>query len=188
MNLDFSSFEIPEMLIMAAVGLALMFFGYRIKKAAFFIIWFILGYNLMGFLMPTINNLVPQIAENTLYQILLPIGGGLLLALLGFSIEKLCVGGICFALVMVITVQYFGTEMQTLAIGGVVGIIAAGAAVMLMKPAVIVATSAAGAYAATMAILALFPDISKETYYFIILGGLTLVGSIFQFLTTKRIQ
>lgn len=188
MNLDFSSFEAPEMLIMAAAGLALMFFGYRIKKAAFFIIWFILGYNLMTFLMPTINNLVPQIAGSDLYQILLPIGGGLLLALLGFSIEKLCVGGICFALTMVITVQYFGTEMQTLAIGGVVGIIAAGAAVTLMKPATIIATSAAGAYALTVAILALFPDISKETYYFIILGGLALVGSLFQFLTTKRVQ
>ena len=188
MNLDFSSFDTPEMIIMAAVGLALMFFGYRIKKIAFFIIWFILGYNLMTFLMPTINNLAPEIAGNNLYQILLPIAGGLLLALLGFSIEKLCVGGICFALIMVITVQYFGVEMQTLAIGGVVGVIAAGAAVMLMKPATIVATAAAGAYALTVAILALFPDINKETYYFIILGGLTLLGSVVQFLTTKRIM
>lgn len=49
MNLDFSNLGTPEMLIMAAVGLALMFFGYRIKKIAFFLIWFILGYNLMGF-------------------------------------------------------------------------------------------------------------------------------------------
>lgn len=188
MNLDFSNLGTPEMIIMAAAGLALMFFGYRIKKIAFFIIWFILGYNLMAFLMPTINNLAPEIAGNNLYQTLLPIAGGLLLALLGFSIEKLCVGGICFALIMVITVQYFGAEMQTLAIGGVVGVIAAGAAVMMMKPATIVATSAAGAYALTVAILALFPDISKETYYFIILGGLTLLGSVFQFLTTKRIM
>lgn len=188
MHLDFSNLGTPEMIIMAAVGLALMFFGYRIKKVAFFLIWFILGYNLMGFLMPTINNLVPQIAENNLYQILLPIGGGLLLALLGFSIEKLCVGGICFALTMVITIQYFGTEMQTLAIGGIIGIIAAGAAVTLMKPATIIATSAAGAYALTIAILALFPGINKETFYFVILGGLALMGSVFQFLTTKRID
>ena len=188
MNFDFSNLGAPEMIIMAAVGLALMFFGYRIKKIAFFLIWFILGYNLMTFLMPTINNLVPDIAGNNLYQILLPIGGGLLLALMGFSIEKLCVGGICFALVMVITVRYFGTEMQTLAIGGVVGIIAAGAAVMLMKPATIVATAVAGSYAITLAILALFPDINEEIYYFPILGGLSVLGSVFQFLTTKRID
>ncbi|MBQ1373654.1 DUF4203 domain-containing protein [Candidatus Saccharibacteria bacterium] len=188
MKLDFASFGTPEMLIMTAAGLALMFFGYRIKKVAFFIIWFILGYNLMVFLMPTLNNMVPDMATNNLYQILLPIAGGLLLALLGFSIEKLCVGGICFALVMLITVQYFGAEIQTLAIGGIIGIIAAGAAVMLMKPATIIATSLAGAYALTIAILALVPDISKETYYFIILGGATAVGSLFQFLTTKRVS
>ena len=186
MNFDFSSFGTPEMIIMAAVGLLLMFFGYRVKKVAFFLIWFILGYNLMGLLMPMINNAVPQIAESGLYQILLPIGGGLLLALMGFSIEKLCVGGICFALAMLITVQYFGTEVQTLAIGGVIGVIAAGAAVALLKPATIVATSLAGAYALTTAILALFPDISKDTFYFIILGGATLVGSVFQYITTKK--
>ena len=188
MNFDFSNFGTPEMIIMAALGLLLIFFGYRVKKVAFFLIWFILGYNLMGLLMPFINNAASQVAENNLYQILLPICGGLLLALMGFSIEKLCVGGICFALTMLITVQYFGTEMQTLAIGGVVGVIAAGAAVMLMKPATIVATSVAGAYALTIAILALFPDINREAYYFVILGGAAAVGSVFQFLTTKRVS
>lgn len=186
MNIDFSSLGTPETLIMAGVGLALMFFGYRIKKVAFFLIWFILGYNLMTFFMPTLNNLVPQIAENNLYQILLPIGGGLLLSLMGLSIEKLCVGGICFALVMVITVRYFGTEMQTLAIGGVVGVIAAGGAVALLKPATIIATAVAGAYAITLAILLLFSDIDEGIYFFPILGGLSLLGSVFQFLTTKR--
>ncbi len=188
MDLDFSNLGTPEMIIMAAVGLALVFFGYRIKKIAFFLIWFILGYNLMGFLMPTINQIAPEVVKTELYQTLLPIVGGLLLALLGFSIEKLCVGGICFALVMVITVRYFGAEMQTLAIGGIVGIVAAGAAVMMMKPATIIATAVAGAYALTLAILVLFPDINKEIYYFPILGGLSLLGSIFQFVTTKRLS
>lgn len=188
MNLDFSNMGTPETIVMAVIGLGLLFCGYRIKKVAFFLIWFILGYNLMTFLMPTLNNLVPQIAENNLYQILLPIAGGLLLALMGFSIEKLCVAGICFALTMVITVQYFGTEMQTLAIGGIAGVLAAGLAVMLMKPAVIVATSATGAYAITMAVLVLFPDINKEFYYFPILIGLGVIGSIVQFLTTKRVD
>ena len=44
-------------------------------------------------------------------------------------------------------------------------IIAAGAAVTLMKPATIIATAVAGAYALTIAILALFPGINKETFY-----------------------
>ena len=188
MNIDLSSFGVPETIIMAAAGLALMFFGYRIKKIAFFIIWFIIGYNLMGFLVPTINSSVPAIAESSLYQALLPVAGGLLLALMGFSIEKICLGGICFALVMVITVRYFGADIQTLAIGGIVGVIAAGAAVTLMKPAIIVATAVAGAYALTIAILDIFPDINRETYYFIMLIGLSALGSVFQFATTKRID
>lgn len=182
-----NDFDIPELLIMAGLGLAVLLFGYRIKKIAFFIIWFILGYNLMSFLMPMINGAVPQIAESQLYQILLPIGGGLLLALLGFSIEKLCVGGICFGLIMIITVQYFGTEVQTLAIGGVVGIIAASVAVMLMKPAIIIATSLAGAYALTLAVLAL-TKIDVDLYYWPMILGLAIIGSVFQFATTKHID
>ena len=186
MDVNFGNISIPEIVVSLIIGLILMFFGYRVKKIAFFLIWFILGYNLMSFLMPTVNSFVPQIADSNLYQALLPIAGGLLLALMGFSIEKLCVGGICFALTMMITVRYFGTEAQTLAIGGVVGVIAAAAAVTAMKPATIIATAVAGAYAATSVILSFFPDIDAGIFYFPILGALSVVGSIFQFATTKH--
>ncbi len=183
------SLELYQLIIFIALGLAVLLFGYRIKKVAFFIVWFLLGLNLMRWLMPTINNLVPQIAGDMLYQNLLPIAGGLLLALLGFSIEKLCVGGICFVLVMLATIQYFGTDMQTLAIGAVVGVIVAGAAVMLMKPAIIIATAAAGSYALTLSIFAFFAaSLSFETFYWPILLGITAVGALFQFATTKRID
>ena len=180
--------EIYELLIFIAAGLAVLFFGYRIKKIAFFIVWFLLGYNLMNLLMPTLTNMWPEIMSTELYKILVPLAGGLLLALLGFSIEKVCVGGIAFALTMVIAVRYFGTEMQTLAISAVIAVIVAGAAVMLMKPAIIIATSAAGAYALTLAILSLATSLSFETYYWIILIAITVVGSFFQFLTTKHIS
>ncbi|MBO4813271.1 DUF4203 domain-containing protein [Candidatus Saccharibacteria bacterium] len=177
--------EIYELIIFAVIGLLILFCGYRIKKIAFFLVWFILGYNLMMLFLPTLNQWVPQIAENNLWQILLPVGGGLLLGLLGFSIEKLCVGGICFALVMMVTVRYFGTEVQTLAIGGVVGVIAAAIAVMLMKPAIIVSTSLAGAYLLTLILMALVPSIEFSVFYWPIIIGLTAVGSLVQFSTTK---
>ena len=180
--------EVYELVILMIAGALLVLSGYRIKKIAFFIIWFILGYNLAGFLMPWLEQMVPQIAENDLWQILIPIGGGLLLALLGFSIEKFCVGGICFALAMLVTVRYFGTTPQFLAIGGVVGVIAAGAAVMLMKPATIVATSLAGAYALTLAVFALSAEINQEIFYWPMLVGITLLGTMVQFLTTKRMS
>lgn len=176
------------MIIMALIGLAVLFFGYRIKKAAFFLIWFIIGYNIMGFLMPTINNVAPEVVKTELYQTLIPIAGGILLAFLGFSIEKFCVGALCFALVMMITIRYFGTDVQTLAIGGVLGIIAGAVAVMMIKPAIIIATSVAGAYAITVAILFLFPAVSAQIYYFPILGGLALIGALFQFTTTKHLS
>ena len=182
------NFQTPELIIMLGVGLAVLLFGYRLKKIAFFVVWFMLGYLGMSYLMPQINNLVPEIAASELYQNLLPIAGGLLLALMGFSIEKLCVGGICFVLVMLLAVQYFGTDMQTLAIAAVVGVIVAGAAVMLMKPATIIATSAVGAYAITLALMKLVPDISFETYYWPMILGITAIGGVFQFLTTKRIS
>ena len=185
-NLD--KLDVPEAVIMMGLGLAVLMFGYRIKKIAFFIIWFILGFNLVLWLMPTINNAVPEIANSELYQNLLPIAGGLLLALLGFSVEKLCVGGICFALVMLITIQYFGTDMQYIAIGGIVGVIAAGAAVTLMKPATIIATALAGAYALTLSILKLNPEINFGAMYWPMILGIAAVGALFQFLTTKRVS
>ena len=180
--------ENTELILMALVGLALLVLGYRIKKIAFFIIWFLLGYSLMGYLMPIINDAFTDIVNNDLWQNLLPIAGGLLMALLGFSIEKICVGGIAFGLVMMITAQYFGAEMQTLAIGAVVGVVAAGAAVMLMKPAVIIATSAAGAYAITIALIAWIPGLNLDSYYWPLIIGIAALGSIIQFLTTKRVR
>lgn len=177
-----------ETILLIAIGLAVLLFGYRIKKVAFFIIWFLLGFNLMMILMPFLNQMVPQIAGNELWQNLLPIAGGLLLALLGFSIEKICVAGICFALVMMITVNYFGTDIATLAIGAIIGVVAAGVAVTLMKPAIIIATAIAGSYALTLAILTIFPQISWGIAYFPLLAGIAFLGAVFQFATTKHVD
>ena len=181
-------FQTPELIIMLGVGLAVLLFGYRLKKITFFVIWFLLGFLGVTYLMPEILKLSPEIANSDLYQNLIPIGGGLLLALLGFSIEKLCLGGICFALTMLISVQYFGTEMQTLAVSAVVGVIIAGVAVMLMKPATIIATATMGAYAITLAILALVPNLDFGEFYWPLVISIATIGSVFQFLTTKRIS
>lgn len=184
-GLNTAGLEVWQLWVMLAIGVLLLVAGYRIKKIAFFIIWFILGYMLTSYLIPTLNSLVPEIAGSELWQWLLPLCGGLLLALLGFSIEKVCLGGICFALVMAVTVEYFGTEPQTLAIGAVVGVIAAGAAVTMMKPATIVATAIAGAYCATMGAIHL-AGIDETVWYWPCMAGLSLIGSTIQFITTKK--
>lgn len=188
MDMDLTRLTTAELILMLVAGLAALFFGYRIKKAAFFIVWFIIGMNLAVQLLPWLNSLVPQIAGSELWQNLIPIAGGLLLALMGFSIEKVCVGGIVFALTLIITAQYFGTEPQTLVIGAVVGIIAAGAAVMMIKPAIIIATSVAGAYTLALALTTWVPEINPDIYYWPILIGAAVIGAIVQFTTTRRID
>ena len=173
---------------MIALGLTVLLFGYRVKKVAFFIIWFLLGFNLTTYLLPMITEISPPVVSEPLWQTLLPIAGGLLLALLGFSIEKVCVGGICFVLIMLITINYFGTDMTTLAVGGVIAVIGAGLGVTLIKPATILATAVAGGYALTVAVLTLFPEISLGEYYWPLLIGISVIGAVFQFMTTKNIK
>lgn len=180
--------ETYEIIIFVALSLAVLFFGYRIKKIAFFIIWFLIGLNLMRFLMPVINQNVPEVATSDLYQMLLPIAGGLLLGLLGFSIEKLCVSLMTFALVMLITIQYFGTDIPTLIVGGIIGLAAGGIAVMLIKPAIIIASSLVGGYGLAMVIFATFPQISFDVFYWPILFGIAIVGAVFQFSNTKHLD
>ena len=188
MDIDLSRLQTPELIVMAIVGVLLLLFGYRIKKTAFFILWFIIGYNLTSLFMPNLRELVPAIAENDLWQILLPIAGGLLLALLGFSIEKLCVGLAVFALTIMITIQYFGTDIPTIAVGAIIGIILGGLAVNLMKPAIIIATSLVGSYAITMVILTLASgNINSAIFYFPMLIGIAAVGVVTQFSSTKHI-
>lgn len=185
-KLNLSSYEEWQMWIVGGVGLALMLIGYKIKKAAFFAIWFLLGYIATGYLMPIINSSWAEVANSTFWQGLIPILGGLLLGLMGFMIEKIALGGICFGLTLMMTAQYFGTEIQTMVIGGIVGAILAGVAVMMIKPATIVATSVGGAYALTLAILKIAEGIDGETAFWPMIIGFSVVGVLVQFLTTKH--
>ena len=58
----------------------------------------------------------------------------------------------------------------------------------LMKPAIIVATAAAGAYALTLVIFKFFGGgMDFATFYWPVLIGITAIGAGFQFLTTKHI-
>lgn len=181
--------EMYELIFAIALGLLLLFAGYRIKKITFFIAWFIIGHYIMNtYLMGIINDAAPQIAGDQLWQNLLPIAGGVLMGFLGFTLEKLCVAGITLGITMMITTQYFGTDVQTLLIGLVIGVILAGVATALVKPAYIVATSAMGAYLLTITIIQLVTAIDLHPYYFLILIGLAAVGIITQFSTTKHVS
>ena len=181
--------ETYELIFAIIIGHLLLLAGYRIKKITFFIAWFIIGYYIMEtYLLGIINNAVPQIANDAIYQNLLPLAGGVLMGCLGFTLEKLCVAGITLGVTMMITTKYFGTDVTTLLVGLVIGVILAGVATALMKPAYIVATSAMGAYLLTIALIGLVTAIDLNPYYFLILIALAAIGIITQFSTTKHVH
>lgn len=185
MQVNFDDLNQVEVIITLIIGLLLLFAGYKIKKVAFFIVWFLIGYTLLTRAMPLFETWMPEVI-GSMWTIILPIAGGLLLALMGFTIEKICVAGIVFGLALMIGSNY-GTDIQTMAISGVIGVIAAGAAVLLIKPAIIVATAMTGAYTITAGIMYFSHGaIDPNIYYFPFLIGITVIGSVCQFLTTKR--
>ena len=177
-----------ELVFTIIIGLLACFFGYRIKKITFFVLWFLLGFNLVRFFLPTITGWFPAIEGSALWENLLPICGGLLLSLIGFTIEKLCVSGLCFFLVMLIGIRYFGTDTPVLLITAVVGVIAGALAVRLMKPSVIALTAVAGAYALTNVLFSFIPELDRVLLYLPSLAGIAVIGAIFQVTTTKHIK
>ena len=185
-KLDLSHYETWQMWLIGGAGLALMLFGYKIKRVAFFIVWFLLGYIGTGYLLPIVNSNLPDIARSDFWQGLIPILGGLLLGLMGFMVEKICIAGIVFGLTIMMTAQYFGTEIQTMAIGGIIGAVLGGFATMMLKPATIVATSVAGAYALTLAILAISSGLDGQTLFWPMIIGFSALGSIVQFVACRR--
>ncbi|MBQ6410193.1 hypothetical protein IJI18_02995 [Candidatus Saccharibacteria bacterium] len=186
-KLDLSHYEVWQMWLIGAIGLALIFVGYKIKRVAFFIIWFLLGYIGTGYLMPIINSNLPDIAGSDFWQGLLPILGGLILGLMGFMVEKVCIAGIVFGLTILMTAQYFGTEIQTMTIGGIIGAVLAGFATMMMKPATIVATAVAGAYALTLAVIAIgSSNLNGDGLFWPMIIGFSALGSVVQFISCRH--
>ena len=170
---------------MLLLGAFVCLFGYKLKKIVFFIAWFLIGYTLMKYAMPYINSSAPAIAENALWQFILPIAGGLLLSLLGFSIEKLCVGLLCFFATVAVAISQFGVSGEVIGIACILGAILGAVAVNMMKPATIVVTAIAGALVVTRAIYTLATGIPMGYHTFIIIG-IAAVGALFQFSNTKH--
>lgn len=176
-----------EAIIALVLGLFVCLFGYRLKKIVFFIAWFIIGYIITQKLLPTINTYIPQVSGEAFWQGIIPVFGGLLLSILGFSIEKLCVSLLCFFAVISIAFTQFGVSWEVFGIAAVIGVVAGGLAVTMMKPATIIVTAIIGASVAADAFLALATDIPSATYYMPILIGAAIIGSIFQFANVKHI-
>lgn len=186
-DLQMYNMETYEIVLALILGTFVCLFGYRLKKLVVFLAFFLIGYSIMQRLMPVLNSNLPAIAESSFWQVLLPICGGLLLSLLGFSIEKLCVGLLVCFTTIAIGINQFGLSWETVAIAAIIGVILGAIAVNMIKPATIIVTAAVGALVVTGAIFALTTSVSHD-YYTLILIGIAAVGAIFQFANTKHID
>ena len=73
--------EIPTGIIGLVIGLFLLFFGYRLKKIAITIIWFLIGFWLVSLF-------VDKIVADEMWQLILCGIGGLVLGMFGMTIEN----------------------------------------------------------------------------------------------------
>ena len=187
MLMEMHNMEVYEIILALILGAFVCLFGYRLKKMVIFLAFFLIGYTIMGRIMPVLNANLPAIAESSFWQTLLPICGGLVLSLLGFSIEKLCVGLlVCFATIA-IGINQFGLSWEVVCIAAIIGVILGAIAVNMIKPATIIVTAAAGALVVADAIFALNIGMSHD-FYTLILIGIAAIGAVFQFTNTKHID
>lgn len=175
---------IPTEIITIIIGLFLLFFGYRLKKIAITIIWFIVGFWLVQQFIGYIH------IESQLWQFIICCLGGLVLGVFGMTIEK-------FAVFVTVGVTFGMSVMQTfgpaadwtlpaiaVAVGVVAGVIAAG----LIKPMVIIATSIEGSYLALTYTLSLLNVAKPEGLYPVALLAIAAVGIVFQWNSCRNIE
>jgi hypothetical protein len=169
-----------EPILAIAIGIFLCLFGYRIKKVAFIVIWFIIGYYLMSLV-------VGNITQDPTWQQILPIGAGLVLGVLGFSIEKFCIFAVATFTVATTLIDLFQmTEIIPIALAIAAGVIVGCIAVAFIKPVGIITTALSGAKLIakyTVSSLAL----SHEPYFLIILAACFAIGCLYQFKSNRHI-
>lgn len=170
-----------EGIIAIIIGIFLCLFGYRIKKIAFVIIWFIIGFYLMSLL-------APKITSDEIWQLILSSGAGLLLSILGFSIEKFCIFAVAAFSVSTTLIETFRfNEPLPIALCIVGGIIVGCIATAFIKPLGIITTSLSGARLLAKYIVA-GTQLSHEPWFLIILVASCGIGIMFQHKTCRHID
>ena len=170
-----------EALIAIALGIFLCLFGYRIKKVAFTVIWFIIGYYLASLAMP-------YITDDQTWQLLAPIGVGIITGMLGFRIEKFCIFAVATFTVTTTIIETFQLQdIWAIALAIAAGIVVGCIATALIKPVGIITTALSGSkliakYSVAELALAHYPS------FVIILCIGAAIGMFFQFKNCKHIE
>ena len=181
MDIDLSQFAQYEAFIAIALGIFLTFFGYRIKKVAFIIIWFIIGYYLASLL-------VPHLDIDQTWKTLIPICAGIVLGVFGFSLEKFCIFAVATFTVSTTIIESFQlTEPLAIILAIGAGVIVGCIAVKLIKPVGIITTALSGAkLIAKYSVLEL--SLSHYPSFLLILCIAAALGILFQFKNCHHIE
>lgn len=170
-----------EAAIAIIAGVFLCLFGYRIKKIAFVLIWFAIGYYLM-------SQVAPNLTSDPVWQQILPIATGLILGILGFSIEKVCIFAVTtFSVATTIIDAFQFNEVLPIAAAIAIGAVCGFIAIAIIKPAGIISTSLSGGKFIAKYVVA-STSIPHEPWFLIILAVCTGVGILFQFKTCRHID
>jgi hypothetical protein len=173
-----------ELIIAILIGLLTCFAGYKIKRIAFAIIWFIIGYWL-------VKTYLPNVIDNQFWQWILQVAAGALLSLIGLSIEKLAVSFTAGIVVTFFILQHFGpaTDWTLPAIAIAIGVVTGVVAVSLMKPAIIIYTAFFGANLLSTAIVGFIPAEARFAgLEYILLGAFMVGGAVYQFKSCKNLE
>lgn len=176
---------VPGAIISIILGLLVCFFGYKIKKLAFFIIGFIIGYNL-GLKIP------PEwYVGNDLITMILPFLIGLLLSLVALTAEKICISLIVGVFVFFAAINFQGGVFtaQSIIIAAIAAAIAGCIAGFIVKPASIIATAVIGAYYVGINAIGLEAlNLSYVPFFYIITCVLAVLGMLYQFKRNKGLE
>ncbi len=183
--------EITTSLLSIILSVVLCFFGYKLKRVAFAIAWFIIGFRLATVGLPYITPYFPPEIDPFFIEIL-PLLIGLLCSLIGASIERLCI----FLIALGVTyVTYFNlvktgsAELTAMGLGlcAVIGTIIGMISVSIMRPAIILLTAYVGGQQIGNILITLFNVPTNALLASIILIGVMVAGAIYQFKTTKHL-
>ena len=172
--------NIIESIIGILLVAAVLFYVYRLKRVAFSIIWFALGYSI-------IKTILPDYIQGDFLRTLVPVCGGLLLALIGISIERFAVFATTAVATYSIAAEIIGTSTWAgIGIAIAIAVIVGGIAVALMKPAIIAATACAAAHVIARSLISLI-GLAHDPWYLILLVVIAAIGALYQFKNTRTL-
>ena len=179
-------------IISIVLGAVVCFYGYGLKKFAFALLWFIVGFKLStGILgIPEVASLFDGI-DPMLIQFI-PLAVGLLCSLIGTAIERAAIATLSFGLTMYLAITLMQTgiipyNLMYFGLAIIIGAAVACVSVRFIKPAIIIFSAIIGAQEIATALLLLIPALNTiPAASMVLMIVLAILGSAFQFKHSKE--